>query len=147
MLSPLITRRLRRRLYRMLFCLCAWLFPLMTSAQTGGGGAAAGGGCPNPLKLLEPLPDGTTELCPSTDPFGVINAYLKPVLPFMIGIAAGIAILMVIIGGLQIILSNGDQGKIGEGKQRITGAILGLLLLVFSGTILYFLNSYFFQLV
>ncbi len=114
--------------------------PLITHAQ-------GGGSCPNPLKLLEPLPDGRTEFCPSSNPFGVINDYLRPILSWMVGIAAGLAILMIVIGGLQIIMSGGNDSKIGEGKKRVTEAILGLLLLVFSATILYFLNSYFFKLV
>ena len=65
----------------------------------------------------------------------------------MVGIAAGLAILMIIIGGLQIITSGGNDSKIGEGKKRVTEAIIGLLILVFSATILYFLNAYFFKLV
>jgi hypothetical protein len=144
-MSPSSLPHRLQRVATILLSLTLLLLPVLTSAQGGGGSTTAG--CPNPLKLLEPLPDGTTQFCPSSNPFGVVNAYLRPMLAFMIGIAAGLAVLMVMIGGLQIIMSNGDSGKIGEGKKRITEAILGLLLLVFSGAILYFLNSYFFQLV
>ena len=118
------------------------LVPKLTQAQQNQGFS-----CLNPLKLLEPLPDGTYYFCPSSNPFGVINDYLRPVLSWMVGMAAGLAILMIVIGGLQIIMSGGNDSKIGEGKKRVTEAILGLLLLVFSATILYFLNSYFFKLV
>jgi len=128
----------------LLYAFVTFLPTLVHAQSSGGGGSSAGGGC---LNLLEPLPDGTTQSCPSGNPFGVINDYLRPVLSWMVGIAAGLAILMIIIGGLQIITSGGNDSKIGEGKKRVTEAIIGLLILVFSATILYFLNAYFFKLV
>lgn len=100
-----------------------------------------------PIKLLEPLPGGIPEIAMRVgDPFGVFNAYVNPMFAFGIGVAAGLAVFMVIIGGLEIMLSNGDEGKMGEGRQRILAAIGGLLLLVFSATILHLLNPNFFQL-
>ena len=98
-----------------------------------------------PIMLLEPLPDGSpggkTHICVSENPFGALNEYLKPLIPFVVGIAAGIAVLMIIIGGIQIIFSGGEPGKITEGRQRITAAIIGLLILVFSAAILHVLNA------
>ena len=82
----------------------------------------------------------------TADPFGALNAYLNPMLTWIIGVSAGLSVLMIIIGGLQIILSDGDQGKIGEGKTRILCAIFGLLFLVLSASILNLLNAYFYHL-
>lgn len=131
-----------RTLWHILLSAFILLIPKLAQAQQSQGFA-----CMNPLKLLETLPDGTTYFCPSSNPFAVINDYLRPILSWMVGMAAGLAVLMIVIGGLQIILSGGNDSKIGEGKKRVTEAIYGLLLLVFSATILYFLNSYFFKLV
>ena len=122
------------------------LLPLIVSAAPSGMPFGASVCPPNAITLLEPLPDGTKCLFPSSNPFGALNAYLRPMLSWMVGMAAGLSLLMVIIGGIQIIMADGDSGKIGEGKKRVTEAILGLLLLVLSGTILYFLNSDFFKL-
>ena len=100
-----------------------------------------------PIKLLQPLPGNIREIpVQINDPFGIFNAYVNPMLAFGIGVAAGLAVFMVIIGGFQIMLSNGDEGKIGEGRQRILAAIGGLLILVFAATILNLLNPDFFQL-
>ena len=132
-----------RRASRVTLAFLLLLIPLTLYAQ-GGGSSSAGG---KPIKLLEPLPGGVTEIAVTADPFGALNAYLNPMLTWIIGISAGLAVLMVIIGGLQIILSAGDQGKIGEGKTRILCAIFGLLFLVFSAAILNLLNAYFYRLV
>jgi len=48
------------------------------------------------------------------------------------GIAGGIAFLLIVIGGFQIITSMGNPEKLNEGKELITAAIVGLLFIVFS---------------
>lgn len=110
--------------------------------------AATPGPTGKPIKLLEPLPDGTTSLTSDpTNPFGILNQYINPMLSWMIGVAAGLALLMVVIGGVQIVISGGNDAQIGEGKKRITQAIIGLIMLVFSAAILSYLNAYFYKLV
>ena len=145
MSPPLTQHRLRTLWYTILSAAMA-LLPLGSAFAQSNMMQCGTTSCMNPIKLLEPLPDGTTCLCPSATTFGMVNAYLKPMLTWMVGIATGLAVLMVIIGGIQIIMSNGDPGKIGEGKKRVTEAILGLLMLVLSGAILYLLNADFFRL-
>lgn len=70
--------------------------------------------------------------------------YFNLLWPWMIGTSAGIAVLMAIVGGIQIIMSGGDPGKRGEGVQRLMNALLGLLMLVFAGLLLNTLNPSFF---
>lgn len=100
-----------------------------------------------PIELLEPLPDGTTEIgiTAGAHPLEPLNAYLRPFIPWAIGTAAGLAVLMIMVGGFQIMLSGGEQGKQSAGKDRVLAAIFGLLILVFSSVILYFLNASFFR--
>lgn len=103
---------------------------------------------PKPITLLEPLPGGIAFIPVSlTSPFGMINIYLNPMVTWGIGIAAGLAILMIIVGGLQMMLSGGSPEGMGSGKQRIISAIFGLIFLVFSAAILNFLNAYYYRLV
>ena len=97
-----------------------------------------------PIELLEPI-GSTTELTTTCSPFDVLNQYLQSFMPILIGSAAGLAVLMIIIGGFQIMLSGGNIAQ-SEGKTRILAALLGLSLLVFSAIILYMLNSNFFVL-
>ena len=58
---------------------------------------------------------------------------------------AGVALLMVILGGIQIIFSHGEDAKIGEGKSRMVTAIIGLLILIFSAAILNMLNASYYK--
>lgn len=61
-------------------------------------------------------------------------------LRFAIGIAGGIAFLLIIFGGLRIILSSGNPEGMMEGKEIVTAAIVGLLMIIFSVFILRFIG-------
>lgn len=96
------------------------------------------------IQLLEPLP-GTAAISLGTGPLEVLNQYLRPFMPVLIGAAAGLAVLMIIYGGLEIMLSGGNIAQ-SKGKDRILASLGGLLLLVFSATVLYMLNANYFVL-
>lgn len=66
--------------------------------------------------------------CISADPSGLITKLFS----VSLGIAGGIAFLMLILGGLQIQISAGNPERINAGREIIEGAIIGLLLIVFS---------------
>lgn len=70
--------------------------------------------------------------CIPTEP----EAFTKFLLGFAIGIGGGIAFLLMIFGGLQIIFSGGNPDKVKAGKEIITAALGGLLLIIFSVFIL-----------
>lgn len=53
-----------------------------------------------------------------------------------IGIAGGIAFLLIIVGGLRILTSSGSPESMNEGKEIVTSAIVGLIIIVFSVFIL-----------
>ena len=53
-----------------------------------------------------------------------------------LGIAGGIALMLIIAGGYRIIVSQGDPEAIMGGKEMITSAIAGLLFIIFSAAIL-----------
>lgn len=48
------------------------------------------------------------------------------------GIAGGIAFLLILFGGFQIITSAGNPEQLNAGKELISSAIAGLLLIIFS---------------
>lgn len=62
--------------------------------------------------------------------------FVNEVLKLAIGLAGGIAMLLIIFGGIQILTSGGNPEKVKAGKELITSAIAGLLLIVFSVFIL-----------
>jgi len=51
-----------------------------------------------------------------------------------------VVVLMLVYGGYTYIISNGDSAKLGNAKERIFGAIIGYLLLLFVGLILSYLG-------
>jgi len=55
---------------------------------------------------------------------------------YAIPLSVGGAILMFAVGGLMMIYSGGDAGKIQNGKDIITGTIIGLILMLLASVIL-----------
>lgn len=92
---------------------------------------------------LAPLP-GTTQDC-ATDKNGEINCttdlqtYLPGVFNLTIGIAGVLAVLMILIGGVEYITTDAIQGK-HDGKQRINNALWGLVLVLVSWILLRTIN-------
>lgn len=64
------------------------------------------------------------------------NAFTSDILTYALGIAGGIAFLLIAVSGFQIMASSGNPDTIKAAKQLLTSAIMGLILLVFSVFIL-----------
>lgn len=77
-----------------------------------------------------PTPPGswTAIGCIQTDP----AEFIKTLLGFGIGIAGGIAFLLILLGGFQILTSTGNPEQLSAGKELVSSAITGLLLIIFS---------------
>jgi len=54
------------------------------------------------------------------------------ILRWAIGIGGGIAFLLILVAGFQIMTSQGNPDKLQAGKELITSAIVGLILIIFS---------------
>lgn len=65
--------------------------------------------------------------------------YISGLYQYLLGFAGIIAVIMIMIGGVQYVLSSGT-GNIQKAKERITNAITGLVLLLFVFVILYTVN-------
>jgi hypothetical protein len=105
------------------------------------GGAAAGN---NGIFLLEPI-GGVREIPTNGGGLGAFGFYIGLLYPWLIGVSAGVAVLMALWGGVEIIQSGGDSGKRDEGKKRLIGSLMGLLLILLSATILNAINPVFFR--
>lgn len=66
--------------------------------------------------------------CVSTDP----STFVGTLLGWAIGIAGGIAFLLIVFGGFQVVTSSGDPEKLNNGKEIIVSAMAGVLMIVFS---------------
>lgn len=70
--------------------------------------------------------------CIETTPAGIIQKLFG----LSLGIAGGIAFLMIILGAMQIQTSAGNPERVNQGKEIVEGAITGLLLIIFAVFIL-----------
>lgn len=71
---------------------------------------------------------------------GWIREYIVAVYQYGIGLAAVLAVIMIMIGGFLWLTSAGNSSMVGRAKEFITSAIVGLLLALFSYIILYSIN-------
>jgi len=69
-------------------------------------------------------------------PVGSTSDLASWVLGWAIGIAGGIAFLLVIYAGFILITSAGNPAKVASGKELLTAAVSGLILLIFSAFLL-----------
>lgn len=106
--------------------------------------AQAGQGPPG-IRLLEPI--GGVGVIPTEGlgGLGVFGFYFNLIYPWIVGMGAAIAVLMGLIGGIQIMTAGGDPGKRSAGMNRLFLSLGGLVLLLFSSTILNILNPTFFK--
>lgn len=66
--------------------------------------------------------------CIKTDP----TEFMSWILKNAIALGGGIAFLLMIFGAFQVIISGGDPEKLNSGKEIITSAIAGLIMIIFS---------------
>jgi len=68
-----------------------------------------------------------------------LSQYIPAIYNYMIAIVGIVAIVMIMVGGLQY-LTAGSSGRIGEAKSRIIGAVIGLIVALSAYTILQTIN-------
>lgn len=86
--------------------------------------------------LLEDLPTGGS---PNTGLTG-LSDYLEWLYKFALGAAAFLAVLMIVIGGVQMIVGGASETARSDGKKRIEQALWGLLLAISAWLIVYTIN-------
>ncbi len=62
------------------------------------------------------------------DPTNLVNDILR----IALGAAGGIAFLLIIYGGFKLTFSRGDPQAVQDGREVITSAIIGLIIVIFS---------------
>ena len=65
-----------------------------------------------------------------------IGPFAEKILAIGIGIAGGIALIIMVIGSIRILTSGGDPKNVAAGREMIIAAVAGLLFLIFSVLIL-----------
>lgn len=117
------------------------------------------GKCCNNIPTNTPVPTADPKSISITDPFagcdnetdyintalGCIpiantNSFINWFFSNLVGIAGGIALLLMIFGAFQIITSGGNPDKVKQGQSFVTSAISGLLFMIFSLFLLRFIG-------
>lgn len=91
---------------------------LLAQTPTGGAGVSING-----QRIVNPLLD------PKLTSIGDI---INKLLPFLYGIAAIILFLVILWGGYDFLLSQGEAEKVSSARAKITAGIIGFVLLVIS---------------
>lgn len=88
--------------------------------------------------LTQTQPPGiwTSLGCIETGPTQMITAIMR----IGLGMAGGVALLIILSSGLMLTLSQGEPKQTAEARDRLTAAIVGLLFILFSVTILQFIG-------
>lgn len=73
-------------------------------------------------------------------PVGSARAFIGWVLLWIVGIAGGIALILIVYAGFMIITSTGNPQRVQAGKELLTAAISGLAVLLFGIFILEFIG-------
>lgn len=71
---------------------------------------------------------------------GGINSAADLVIAFtrwLLGLAAVLALLALVVGGIRMILAFGNDSKLGEAKQVMTWAVIGLIVVLVSYGVIY----------
>lgn len=66
--------------------------------------------------------------------------YINAAYNFLLPVAALLAVVMLMIAGLQYMLARGDAGRIGKAKDRIRNAVTGIILLLAAATMAEFID-------
>lgn len=71
---------------------------------------------------------------------GSFSSYLQTMVNIAIGLVGAVSVIMLIVGGLQYILTSVNEGAKKEAKERITNAIIGILIILSGYLILNTIN-------
>ena len=74
------------------------------------------------------------------EPGNWIGQYIAAIYRYGVGVAAFLAVIMIMIGGLIWLTSAGKSGQVETGKDFVKSALFGLLLAMFSFVMLYAIN-------
>ncbi|PIR53369.1 hypothetical protein COU76_01505 [Candidatus Peregrinibacteria bacterium CG10_big_fil_rev_8_21_14_0_10_49_10] len=96
------------------------------------------------ITLIQSLGESQTITVSDPEPFSVLLAYFNNSRGWILDVAVGFAVVWVLVGGIQFMVSGNNSGKRQEAVSRMIWAIAGLLILLFSGFILRTLNGTFF---
>ncbi len=71
------------------------------------------------------------------------NNQVWKILTIVLQILGGVAVIMIVIGGIRYTLSNGDASKVKSAKDTILYSVIGLVVALLAGVIVALVNNFF----
>lgn len=65
-------------------------------------------------------------------PYGNATDFTAFILRWAIGVGGGIAFLLILVAGFQIMTASGDPKKLQAGRELLTSAVAGIIMIIFS---------------
>ena len=87
-------------------------------------------------ELFEGCEEGSINTAIGCIPINNTDEFIGFILRWAVGIGGGIAFLLIVLAGFQIMTSAGNPDRLKAGQELMTSAIAGLILLIFSVFIL-----------
>lgn len=69
------------------------------------------------------------------------TSFIIRIINILLGLAATVAILFIVLGGFRIITAAGNEKTAGEGKKTVTNALIGLSIIILSFVIVTVVNT------
>jgi hypothetical protein len=90
----------------------------------------------NPCEISGNCLKGTEDLANGGVTGNTISSFLLQIAQFATFVAAAVAVLFIVLGGYQMITSNGDSTKYGNALKTVQYAVIGLVLAAVAYTII-----------
>lgn len=119
-----------------------YVIGLLAGLLTPFAAVAQGGG---DIQLLECIGGVCSLPTAGQSGFGVFFAYFNLLYPWVVGLGAAIAVMMGLVGGIEIMTAGANDGQRSKGINRLLLSTGGLIILLLSPTILNMLNPTFFK--
>ena len=79
-----------------------------------------------------------TKSSSSADPISGDDGILNKIADLVAFVAGAIAVVIILVGSIRMVTSNGDANSVATSRRIIIGALVGLLIIVFARLIIYF---------
>ena len=93
----------------------------------------------NCVTIALPISGTQKQYCGDDANGGVIMVYAKEIAKLLSGSIGGVIVLMIVISGIQYILSAGSSSRVQAAKSRLTNAIIALVLFLMAFAIINFI--------
>jgi type IV secretory pathway VirB2 component (pilin) len=100
----------------------------------------------NPLRVLAALPTDQQNLCngagvdcsSSSKATAPLQISVGTITNTLLTVAGAIAVIIIVVGGIRYITSNGDSGAVKQAKDTILYAIIGLIVVIVAYAIVHY---------